>query len=130
MRFLRGLTWVRLLTLVGLLLDVIGVVMIAAAVINIEYNNISATTLQELEDELNAERASEGIWSIVGTVLIVLGSPPPGPHPHPRAGGGARELWVFILCHIGLASFDHMPILYRCPMMQPPGQCNQYTEHT
>jgi predicted ferric reductase len=63
----------RFLSILGLLLDVIGVLSICIAVIQIENKKIYAETLADLEDELNTERQQEGAWSIIGAILITLG---------------------------------------------------------
>ncbi len=68
-------TWstIHFFRLLGAIFDVIGVVMIAISVIKIEEEALDVSTLEELENELNAERASEGQLSIVGTVFILGG---------------------------------------------------------
>jgi hypothetical protein len=57
----------------GLLLDVLGVVMIALAVIDIEKTKVDADSLKQLESEINEERKEESLWSVVGVILITLG---------------------------------------------------------
>ena len=54
-------------------LDATGVILMAVAIVQIESRRLDAKNIEDLEKELNDERASEGIWSIVGIIFIVLG---------------------------------------------------------
>ena len=63
----------HVLRLIGGILDVIGAVIIAVAVVNIHKDNLTSSSLSELEDEMNKARVHEGNLTIVGIVFVIVG---------------------------------------------------------
>jgi uncharacterized protein YjeT (DUF2065 family) len=61
------------LRIFGGILDVIGAVIIAVAVVNIHKDAIVAPSLRDLEDELNKAKIHEGHLTLVGVVFVIVG---------------------------------------------------------
>lgn len=73
MKFTPTWSLEHFLRLLAAVLDASGVILIAVAVIEIEKRQLVGTSVEDLEEELNSERNSEGKWSMVGVVLIAIG---------------------------------------------------------